>query len=288
MIKKILWIIRKNTLTDILRVILNNVYVIKAKSFKNCKELTANKVGLEIGGPSKLFSKKGLMPLYPYIKTLDNCNFSSQTVWEGQIEDGYTYKFDDSKSLGYQYVIDTTDLNKIASNKYDFILSSHVIEHIANPIKALFEWIRILKNEGILLIVLPHKDGTFDHKRNVTPFMHLIEDYNNQTDETDLTHLDEILKFHDLSRDSGVGSFNQFKIRSLNNIENRCLHHHVFNTQLAIKLIDYLKLQILKIETVYPNHIIIVAQKSTEYNNQSIIGKLKNGKFRSPFKSDYL
>jgi hypothetical protein len=54
-----------------------------------------------------------------------------------------------------------------------------------------------LKNNGILLFVLPQKEGTFDHKRSVTTIKHLIEDFENDIDEDYLSHLPEILKLHD-------------------------------------------------------------------------------------------
>ena len=94
--------------------------------------------------------------------------------------------------------MDATDLNKIPDLSYEFILSSNCLEHVANPIKALKEWVRVLKGDSLILLVLPSKEYTFDHNRPITKFKHLIEDYNNDTKESDLTHLDEILKSHDL------------------------------------------------------------------------------------------
>ena len=285
MIKKAFLFLKKNRLKSA-KIISDLIYPKKAKSFKICKDLLSYKIGLEIGGPSDLFSKKGLLPIYPFIKNLDNCNFSSNTIWDGQIKDGYTFKYDEQKPYGYQYILDSSEFYKIQSEKYDFILASHVIEHIANPIKALFEYIRVLKKDGFIVIILPHKDGTFDHKRNITSFSHIIEDFNNDIKESDLTHLKEILELHDLENDHRAGSFNQFKKRSLNNFENRCLHHHVFNTYLAVKLIDFVKLQLIAVEAISPCHIIIVAGKSLNHNNSNIINELENHRFKSPFSSD--
>jgi SAM-dependent methyltransferase len=288
MLKKVKLILKENGLRGLLKTTFNSVYPQKPKSFKICRDLILNKTGLEIGGPSSLFSRKGIIPLYQYIERLDNCNFSSQTIWEGQIKDGFTFQYDINHSCGYQYILDTTRLNKIPSGKYDFIFSSHVIEHIANPIKALFEWIRVLKDEGVLVLIIPHKAGTFDHNRDITLLSHLIDDYTDDTEENDLTHLEEILELHDLEKDPEAGSFDNFKKRSHENFKNRCLHHHVFNTYLAVKLIDFIKLQILSVEAISPCHIIIIARKSDKYYNQDIINELKNNKFKSPFRSDKL
>ncbi|CAB1208097.1 hypothetical protein [Acinetobacter bouvetii] len=62
------------------------------------------------------------------------------------------------------------------------------------------------------MLVVPHKDGTFDHFRSVTTLEYLINDFNNEDiDERDLTHLDEILKLHDLSRDLDAGDIEAFE-----------------------------------------------------------------------------
>lgn len=279
---------KKNGLITLFKILINFLFPWKINSFEICKNLLSNKSGLEIGGPSNLFSKNGLLPIYPYLNSLDNCNFSSETIWEGRINDGYTFKYDKNHSFGRQYVLDATELNRIPSNQFDFILSSHVIEHIANPIKGLFEWVRVLKDDGIFVIVIPHKDGTFDHKRNITKLSHIINDYNGNTLENDLTHIDEILELHDLEKDPLAGSFEQFRMRSLNNFANRCLHHHVFNTYSAVRLIDFIKLKIISVEAILPFHIIIIARKSEDNDNHDIMNKFISKKFKSPFFFDNL
>jgi SAM-dependent methyltransferase len=271
-----------------IREIIFKKFLRKARCLSECKDLISNKYGLEIGGPSRIFSKKGLLPIYPCIGKLDNCNFSSKTIWEGQIENGLSFNYSKNHGPGFQYILDATELKEINSGEYEFIISSHVIEHIANPIKALYEWIRVLKEEGILIVIIPHKDGTFDHKRKITDLSHLISDYNSNIKENDLSHLEEILKYHDLRRDKEAGSFENFKKRSEKNFENRSLHHHVFNTYSAIKLIDYVNLKILKVEVILPFHIIIIAKKLKGLNNQLLLNNFENLKVKSPFMSDKL
>jgi SAM-dependent methyltransferase len=65
----------------------------------------------------------------------------------------------------------------------DFVVSSHVIEHFPDPIKALLEWDRLIKVGGIIFMIVPHKDRTFDKGRESTPLDHLIEDYRDQTSQ---------------------------------------------------------------------------------------------------------
>jgi SAM-dependent methyltransferase len=55
----------------------------------------------------------------------------------------------------------------------DFVFASHVIEHFPDPIAALQEWIRVAREYVVL--VVPHRDRTFDSDRPVTPVAELFE-----------------------------------------------------------------------------------------------------------------
>ena len=201
------------------------------------------KDGIEIGGPSMLF--KTTLPLYQKIRSLDGVNFASSTVWEGNIKSGLTYNFIGNRR-GTQFISDGTDLSQIQDSHYDFVLSSNCLEHIANPLKALSEWKRILRDDGALILVLPNKKRNFDHNRSTTSFGHILDDLNNNTSEDDLTHLDEILKLHDLSMDPPAGGFDNFKTRSLDNFNNRTLHHHVFDLDLMRAMFNFLQMTIVQ------------------------------------------
>jgi SAM-dependent methyltransferase len=249
--------------------------------------LFRGKTGLEIGGPSAVFSRSGLLPVYAVAARVDNCNFSRQTIWEGRIEEGATFRFDERHDPGYQYIAEASSLGKIASATYDFLLSSHTLEHIANPLQALLEWKRVLKPHGVLAVVLPHKDGTFDHRRPVTALAHLIQDFEERTPESDLTHLEEILRLHDLALDPPAGDFQAFKARSERNLENRCLHHHVFDTALAVEVVHHMRLEILAVETALPHHIFILARNvAHEPDNEVFRGCQAAYRRRSRFMSD--
>lgn len=58
-------------------------------------------------------------------------------------------------------------------NSFDFVLASHVIEHIPDPIAALKEWARVARR--YIVLVVPHRDRTFDRDRDLTPLSELIE-----------------------------------------------------------------------------------------------------------------
>lgn len=226
------------------------------------RSLVTDKTGIEVGGPSAVFrARKGLLPVYPVVGSLDNCNFAARTVWEGTVQEGATYVFDKNRPAGRQYVAEVSDLSPIASSHYDFVLSSHVLEHSANTLKALGELLRILRDEGALVLLLPHREGTFDHRRPVSTIAHFVADARADMGEDDMTHFDEIVALHDLARDPEAGTPEQFRARSLKNAENRCFHQHVFDTHLVVAMLDHAGMQLLAVETQLPFHIIAVARK---------------------------
>jgi len=231
---------------------------IKITDLRDTQKLFSNKSGLEIGGPSKFFENKGLIPLYRYINKLDGCNFSTNTIWEGKIENGNEYKYHKYKK-GIQYISEASNLSLIPNSTYDFVLSCNCLEHMANPLKAVKEWIRVIKTGGLILLVLPNKDYCFDHNRPITVFSHLLVDYFNEVEENDLSHLNDILLLHDLEMDKLAGTFEQFKARSLKNYDNRALHQHVFSISVLIEIFIHFHMEV--VQTYEGQHFVITGKK---------------------------
>jgi SAM-dependent methyltransferase len=89
-----------------------------------------------------------------------------------------SFKQEEIKLCGEALPVDIVspgDQLPLDDNSVDFVLSSHVIEHFADPIKALKEWYRVVKPGGHLYIVAPHKERTFDIDRPRTTLAELIE-----------------------------------------------------------------------------------------------------------------
>jgi hypothetical protein len=222
--------------------------------------MVKEKAGLEIGGPSRVFRDwYAPLPIYKAVGSLDNCVFSDKTVWAIH-SNNYAIRSD--KVAGKTIICDGTDLSALADDSYEFILSSHNLEHIANPIKALREWQRITRPGGGLILVLPNYTKTFDHRREPTTVSHMVDDFNRDIREDDLTHLPEILKLHDRSMDLPAGTAEEFRRRSLDNFSNRCLHHHVFNEVNSRELLSTIGMRVLAVETALPVHIFLLARMS--------------------------
>ncbi len=60
-------------------------------------------------------------------------------------------------------------------NSLDYVLSSHVIEHFFDPIKTIKEWLRVVHKGGYVVMIIPHKDKTFDKFRPITRKEELIQ-----------------------------------------------------------------------------------------------------------------
>jgi SAM-dependent methyltransferase len=65
----------------------------------------------------------------------------------------------------------------------DFILSSHVLEHLPNVIGAFLEWDRIVRNGGYVFMIVPLKGSLpQDAGRKLTPLDHFVECYRQNWD----------------------------------------------------------------------------------------------------------
>lgn len=233
----------------------------QAKCFLQCRELFNGKRGLEIGGPSARFEKRHELPVYPILTSLDNCLFASNTVWTPESRQGKTFRYDSGHRLGYQFICDGTNLHEVRAGQYDCVLACNSLEHIANPLKALKEWSRVLTDSGAMMIVVPARDYTFDCNRSITTFAHLLDDWNRDVSEDDLSHVEEIVALHDRSRDHAAGDLEEFRGRCLRNGEYRCLHHHVFNLELLASILEFTGLRVCAMEQLLPHNLVAVARK---------------------------
>lgn len=65
---------------------------------------------------------------------------------------------------------------------FDYVIASHVFEHIPNPIKWLYEVWEILAPAGKLSLAIPDKRFCFDYFRSVTTTGDLVEAYLNNAE----------------------------------------------------------------------------------------------------------
>jgi SAM-dependent methyltransferase len=98
-----------------------------------------------------------------------NANDTAFKIQEASLCDGCMKPVD---------VVAEGDSLPFSDQSFDFLLSSHVFEHMPNSIGALTEWHRVVKGGGLLYLVIPHEDtAECDVRRGVTPLAHHLEDY---------------------------------------------------------------------------------------------------------------
>ena len=77
------------------------------------------------------------------------------------------------------------DLNSIPypfkNNYFDLIEGDHILEHLKSPFKILIELHRILKNNGKLIIKIPHFSRGFTHPEHNTGFGISLPNYFNRS-----------------------------------------------------------------------------------------------------------
>jgi SAM-dependent methyltransferase len=61
---------------------------------------------------------------------------------------------------------DAHNLRGLADASFDFVYSSHVLEHLEDPARALRTWWRVVKPGGYLILYLPERD-LFERKRTL-------------------------------------------------------------------------------------------------------------------------
>jgi SAM-dependent methyltransferase len=225
--------------------------------------------GIEVAGPSSIFKQDAYYPVYGLAHSLDNVNYSSATRWHGNLGETSQFVFNKNKKPGRQIINEASNLIDVNSKSYDFLISNHMLEHTANPIKVLYEWKRVVRDGGLLLVVLPHKARTFDHRRPLTTLNHLIKDYEMNTGEDDQTHIPEIMQLHDCSLDYSNPTAEALRSWMSNNYETRGAHHHVFNAKIAAELFNYAGFEILDIEISLPSDIFIIARNPADKSSYS-------------------
>lgn len=77
-------------------------------------------------------------------------------------------------------IVAAADRIPVPDASEDFIVSSHVLEHLLDPIRGLLEWDRIVRSGGVIFMIVPHKERTFDEPLPRTPLSHVVADYENR------------------------------------------------------------------------------------------------------------
>ena len=153
---------------------------------------------------------------------------------------------------------------------YDYVVSSHCLEHLPNTLRTLKEWKRVLKEGGYLVLILPHGERTFDRGRAITTLQHHIKDYEENIGPGDLSHWPEFEDAYQAvwphmaeppSRRHypATGTINRDWVMSQDHI-----HYHVWTQNEIVQVLQYLKMKIFYVADQcedMSNSFLVIGQK---------------------------
>jgi len=119
----------------------------------------------------------------------------------------------------------TDRLSPIADASQDFVIASHVLEHLAEPVGFMAEIHRVLRPGGVALILLPDRHRTRDRDRSPTPLAHVVAEYHERVDEVSDAHVMEWLEH----RGMPLGATPEEQARILDRHRRRSIHVHCWD-----------------------------------------------------------
>jgi len=226
-------------------------------------EIINGKKIIEIGGPSN--NNNFINKFYQYCSKITIINFEEEnnmSITTGASTDNNINKILMINTNNCELFIEE---NK---GKYDILLTSHVIEHQANPIKMIQLWKTLLNDNGIIISILPNKDFCFDYARPVTKLCKLITKYENNIMEDDVSEIPQMIEYYKSNPDKllefkthpnmTVDEFINYQNYFYNNPKElerkRPIHHHVFDLNLLKEIAHYLKMEQIIEFTININH----------------------------------
>lgn len=133
-----------------------------------------------------------------------------------------------------QIISDAETLEAVKDNSYDFLIASHVIEHMKNPILSLQNWLRVIKPGGLIYMLVPDKRVTFDAKRVRTLVSHIILDYYAPSSVRDFEHyVDYAVHVHNQELDKAITEAKRLVDTDYS------IHYHVFMPSDVMSLLSW-------------------------------------------------
>lgn len=179
--------------------------------------------GLEIGALHRPFDLDAHVIYLDYDKTASLRNSYKKDPRVGEIRQVQLVW----KGVSYPFLDD---------NAFDFVINSHVLEHVANPGRVIEEWLRVVRPGGVLYMVVPDKNHTFDKPRALTSIAHLMEDFDTRLDKIPLEHYEDYIRNREGGPTQGVDELIQTSFQKQTSI-----HVHTFTADSLRMFLDALK-----------------------------------------------
>jgi len=119
-------------------------------------------------------------------------------------------------------VDDAEHLKEIADASLDFVIANHFIEHCANPLRTLENFLRVLRPGGVIYIAIPDKRFTFDRDRTPTTLEHLLRDYHEGPEWSRRAHFAEWVRVVNKVQDEAQAERDTIRLMEI----DYSIHYH--------------------------------------------------------------
>jgi hypothetical protein len=129
--------------------------------------------------------------------------------WEPDESRALFYELDSGVSFPPPDIVanlDTDRLQAVPADTQDFVIASHILEHLAEPIGMLVDIHRVLRPGGVVLALLPDRRRTFDRTRFGTGIDHVVGEHKAGTTVVGDDHIVEFILHADhlMRREEGT------------------------------------------------------------------------------------
>ena len=134
--------------------------------------------------------------------------------------------------------LDEDRLGGLTDESQDFVIASHVIEHLANPLAMLVDIHRVVRPDGLLILLVPERHRTFDRGRPPTSLAHLVDEYERDVRAVDDAH---VIDFVLATRPVGEGesALREVTTEEIEVNRRRSVHVHVWNFSEFTEVLEY-------------------------------------------------
>ena len=140
----------------------------------------------------------------------------------------------DFRERDFEIDLDLERLSAFAAATQDFVIASHILEHLANPLAMVQEIHRVLRSGGLLVLLLPDYHVTFDRGRKPTSIEHLVDEY-----RRDVARLTTSTWPTSSSPSRPTERRPRFLLKSSISTRRRSIHVHVWDQQGFREVLDY-------------------------------------------------
>jgi SAM-dependent methyltransferase len=128
-------------------------------------------------------------------------------------------------------------LSTLPDGQEDFVIANQFIEHCQNPVRALVNMLRVLRNGGIVMLAVPDKRFTFDKDRSITTNEHILDECLNGTEANRAGHFADVVG---LDRYPDRKPELEAEMKRLMDLDYS-IHYHVWDSDAFLKFLLWVK-----------------------------------------------